>query len=44
MTLARSAAGIAGALQAKVHHARAGHYVMQEAPDTVLHAMRAALR
>jgi pimeloyl-ACP methyl ester carboxylesterase len=44
MTLARSAAGIAGALQAKVHHARAGHYVMQEAPDAVLHAMRAALR
>jgi pimeloyl-ACP methyl ester carboxylesterase len=43
MTLARSAAGIAGALKAKVHHARAGHYVMQEAPDAVLHAMRTAL-
>ncbi len=43
MTPARSATGIVQALKANVHRVPSGHYPMQEAPDDVLRAMRAAL-
>jgi pimeloyl-ACP methyl ester carboxylesterase len=43
MTAPRSAQSIAKALKAEVNYVRAGHYLMQEAPDEVLNAMRRAL-
>ncbi len=43
MTAPRSAQLIAQTLKAEVHQVHAGHYLMQEAPDEVLNAMRRAL-
>jgi pimeloyl-ACP methyl ester carboxylesterase len=43
MTPPRSTATLAALLNAKVHHVRAGHALMAEAPDPVLAAVRAAL-
>jgi pimeloyl-ACP methyl ester carboxylesterase len=43
MTPPRAARDIAAALKAKVHTVNAGHFLMQEAPDAVLDAMRSAL-
>jgi pimeloyl-ACP methyl ester carboxylesterase len=44
MTWPRNAREVAAALNAQVHTVPAGHYLMQEAPDPVLNALRAALR
>ncbi len=43
MTLPRSAKEVADTLMAKTYTVPAGHYLMQEAPDAVLDAMRHAL-
>lgn len=43
MTLPRSAQAVAQALKAQVHMVPAGHFLMHEAPDEVLNAMRTAL-
>jgi pimeloyl-ACP methyl ester carboxylesterase len=43
MTPPRSARDVAAALKATVHSVPAGHFLMQEQPDAVLHAMRKAL-
>jgi pimeloyl-ACP methyl ester carboxylesterase len=43
MTLPRAARDIAAACKARVHTVPAGHFVMAEAPDPVLMAMRTAL-
>lgn len=43
MTPARSATDVATALKARVHRLPTGHFPMQEAPDDVLRALRAAL-
>ncbi len=43
MTLPRNARDVASALTASVHTVPGGHYLMQESPDAVLMAMRAAL-
>jgi pimeloyl-ACP methyl ester carboxylesterase len=43
MTLPKGAAAVAAALKARVHTVPAGHFLMQECPDGVLHALRAAL-
>ena len=43
MTLPRNARDVASALKARVHTVPGGHYLMQESPDAVLMAMRAAL-
>ncbi len=43
MTPPKAAKDIAAALKAKVHSVPAGHYLMQECPDGVLNALRAAL-
>jgi pimeloyl-ACP methyl ester carboxylesterase len=43
MTPPRTASDIAAALKATVHTVAAGHFLMQEAPDAVLDAMRSAL-
>jgi len=43
MTPPRAARDIAAALKAQVHTVHAGHFMMQEAPDAVLDAMRSAL-
>ena len=44
MTLPRGAAEVARRLNATVHTVPAGHFLMQEAPDPVLNALRGALR
>lgn len=43
MTLPRNARAVAAALKARVHTVPAGHFLMQEAPDAVLAALRASL-
>jgi pimeloyl-ACP methyl ester carboxylesterase len=43
MTPPRATREIAAALKATVHTVPAGHFLMQEAPDAVLAAMRKAL-
>jgi pimeloyl-ACP methyl ester carboxylesterase len=43
MTLPRGAAAVAATLKAAVHSLPAGHFLMQECPDGVLNALRAAL-
>jgi pimeloyl-ACP methyl ester carboxylesterase len=43
MTLARSARAVCAALNARVHEVPGGHYLMQEQPEAVLAAARAAL-
>ncbi|MDP1900841.1 MAG: alpha/beta hydrolase [Rubrivivax sp.] len=43
MTLPHSAREVAQALKATVHPVPAGHFLMQESPDAVLAALRAAL-
>jgi pimeloyl-ACP methyl ester carboxylesterase len=43
MTPARAAGEIAAALKATVHRVKAGHALMQEAPDAVLNALRRAI-
>lgn len=43
MTLPRGAREVAAALKATVHTVPGGHYLMQESPDAVLNAMRAAM-
>jgi pimeloyl-ACP methyl ester carboxylesterase len=43
MTLPRSAQAVAGVLNARVHTVPAGHFLMQEAPDEVLNAVRQEL-
>ena len=43
MTPPQAARDLAAALKATVHRVPAGHYLMQECPDAVLTAMRAAL-
>ncbi len=43
MTPPRAARDIAAALKATVHHVAAGHFMMQEAPDAVLDALKRAL-
>jgi pimeloyl-ACP methyl ester carboxylesterase len=43
MTLPRGAQAVASALRAEVHTLQAGHFPMQEAPDAMLNALRAAL-
>ena len=43
MTLPRAAQAVAGVLNARVHTVAAGHFLMQEAPDEVLNALRAEL-
>lgn len=43
MTLPRNARAVAAALKAQVHTVPAGHFLMQEAPDAVLAALRASL-
>jgi pimeloyl-ACP methyl ester carboxylesterase len=43
MTLPRAAQAVARALNARVHTVAAGHFLMQEAPDEVLNAMRLEL-
>jgi pimeloyl-ACP methyl ester carboxylesterase len=43
MTPPRNARDVAAALKATVHSVPAGHFLMQEQPDAVLHAMRKAL-
>ncbi len=40
MTLPRGAQAVAQALKAEVHTVAAGHFLMQEAPDAVLNALR----
>jgi pimeloyl-ACP methyl ester carboxylesterase len=44
MTPPRSTKELAGALRAAVHQVASGHALMQEAPDAVLNAMRAAMK
>jgi pimeloyl-ACP methyl ester carboxylesterase len=44
MTLPRAAAGLARALDASVHELPCGHFLMQEAPDAVLHTLRRAVQ
>jgi pimeloyl-ACP methyl ester carboxylesterase len=44
MTLPKGAADIAARLKATVHTVPAGHFLMQEAPDPVLNALRSILR
>jgi pimeloyl-ACP methyl ester carboxylesterase len=44
MTLPKSARDVAQRLKAQVHTVQAGHFLMQEAPDAVLNAMRSALK
>lgn len=44
MTLPRAAADLAKALGAAVHEIPCGHFLMQESPDAVLHALRRALQ
>ena len=44
MTPTRATKDLAAALDAQVHTVQAGHFLMQECPDGVLNAMRAALR
>lgn len=43
MTLPRNARAVSEALRARVHTVAAGHFLMQEAPDAVLAALRTAL-
>ena len=43
MTLPRHAREVAGLLKARVHTVPGGHFLMQEQPDAVLHALRSAL-
>ena len=43
MTLPRNARAVAEVLKAPVHTVPAGHFLMQEAPDTVLAALRTHL-
>ncbi len=43
MTLPRGAQAVAQALGATVHSVPAGHFLMQEAPDDVCHALKAEL-
>jgi pimeloyl-ACP methyl ester carboxylesterase len=43
MTAPRGARELAGLLQAQVHGVPGGHFLMQEQPDAVLAALRAAL-
>jgi pimeloyl-ACP methyl ester carboxylesterase len=43
MTLPRHAREVAAALKAQVHSVPGGHFLMQEQPDRVLNALRAAL-
>jgi pimeloyl-ACP methyl ester carboxylesterase len=43
MTPARATAELAAALRATVHRVKAGHALMQEAPDAVLNALRRAI-
>jgi pimeloyl-ACP methyl ester carboxylesterase len=43
MTLPRAAQPVANALNARVHTVAAGHFLMQEAPDEVLNALRLEL-
>ncbi len=43
MTLPRAAQAVASALNARVHAVAAGHFLMQEAPDEVLNALRLEL-
>ena len=44
MTQPKGAAAVAAALKATVQSVAAGHFLMQECPDTVLNAMRQALQ
>jgi pimeloyl-ACP methyl ester carboxylesterase len=44
MTWTKGAQAVAGLLKAEVHTVPAGHFLMQECPDAVLHALRKALR
>jgi pimeloyl-ACP methyl ester carboxylesterase len=44
MTNPRSARAVADALKASVHTAPAGHHLMAESPDVVLHTLRVVLR
>jgi pimeloyl-ACP methyl ester carboxylesterase len=43
MTLPRAATAVAQALRAQVHTLEAGHFIMQDAPDQTLAALRLAL-
>ena len=43
MTMPRNASAVAEALKAPVHRVAAGHFLMQECPDSVLNALRQAL-
>jgi pimeloyl-ACP methyl ester carboxylesterase len=44
MTLPKGARAVAEALKASVHTVPAGHHLMAECPDAVLHALRVVLR
>jgi pimeloyl-ACP methyl ester carboxylesterase len=43
MTLPKAAAEVAARLKATVHRVAAGHFLMQEAPDAVLNALRVSV-